>query len=96
MILLPKKYKMGCTGKVVKETSDSDKTLYEVGARQVRDFAFILSDKFHVDSDKYNEVNINTYNLNEELAKDANTYIANNLMEIFSELFGKYPYHISF
>ena len=90
-ILLPKKYKMGCTGKVVKETSDSDKTLYEVEARQVRDFAFILSDKFHVDSDKYNEVNINTYNLNEELSKDA-TYIAKSSMEIFSELFGKYPY----
>lgn len=90
-MLVSKKYKMGSTGKVVKKTEDHDKVLYEIEAKQVRDFAFVLSDKFDVDTDTYNGVNISTYNLNKDVSKEA-TKIAKDSIKIFSKMFGDYPY----
>lgn len=90
-ILAPKKYKLSSTGKISNQKSDNDKTMYEIDAKNVRDFAFILSDKFVVDKDTYNNTEIITYNLNEEFSKDA-TKISKDSLEIFTELFGEYPY----
>ena len=90
-MLIPRKYKVGCTGNIISEKSDSEKTLYEIQAKKVRDFAFILSDKFKVNKDTYKGVNINTYNLNEKLSVEV-TKIAKDSINIFSELFGEYPY----
>lgn len=90
-ILLPKKYKLSSTGKVVSQKSDSEKTMYEIVAKNVRDFAFVLSDKFIVDKDTYNNIEITTYNLNKDLAKKA-TEVSKDSLKIFTELFGEYPY----
>ena len=90
-ILMPKKYKMSCTGNVVNEKSDDEKILYEIEAKKVRDFAFILSTKFGINKDTYKGTSINTYNLNEKLSSDA-TKMAKDSVRIFSELFGQYPY----
>jgi len=90
-ILMPKKYKMSCTGNVVNEKSDDEKILYEIEAKKVRDFAFILSTKFSINKDTYKGTSINTYNLNEKLSSDA-TKMAKDSVRIFSELFGQYPY----
>ncbi|MGL4913411.1 MAG: M1 family metallopeptidase [Romboutsia sp.] len=90
-ILVPTKYKMGCTGKVVNEKTDKEKILYKVEAKKVRDFAFVLSTKFDIDRDSYKGVSINTYNLNENLSEDV-TKMAKDSIRIFSELFGDYPY----
>ena len=67
-LLIPRKYKVGCTGNIISEKSDPEKVLYEIQAKKVRDFAFILSDKFKIKKDTYKGVNINTYNLNEKLS----------------------------
>jgi hypothetical protein len=91
-ILIPKKYKMGCTGNVVNEKSDDEKILYEIEAKKVRDFAFILSTKFGINKDTYKGISINTYNLNEKLSSDA-TKMAKDSVRIFSKLFGQYPYN---
>lgn len=90
-ILIPRKYKMGCTGNIVNEKSDKEKILYEMEAKKVRDFALILSNKFDINKDSYKDISINTYNLNEKLSSDA-TKMAKDSIRIFSELFGKYPY----
>lgn len=90
-MLLPRKYKIGCTGNIINEKGDNDKTLYEIEAKKVRDFAFILSDKFDVNKDSYKKTIINTYNLNADLSKEA-TKVAKDSIKIFSELFGEYPY----
>lgn len=90
-ILLPRKYKIGCTGNILNEKGDNDKTLYEIEAKKVRDFAFVLSDKFDVNKDSYKKTVINTYNLNSDLSKEA-TKVAKDSIKIFSELFGEYPY----
>lgn len=91
-ILIPTKYKMGCTGNVVNEKRDREKVLYEVEAKKVRDFAFVLSTKFDINRDSYKGISINTYNLNDKMSEDA-TGIAKDSIRIFSDLFGKYPYN---
>ena len=70
---------------------DNKKMLYEIEAENVRDFAFILSSKFDVNKVDSKGVAINTYNLNKKLSKKA-TEVAKDSINIFSELFGKYPY----
>ncbi len=90
-LLIPRKYKVGCTGNIISEKSDSEKVFYEIQAKKVRDFAFILSDKFKIKKDTYKGVNINTYNLNEKLSTEV-TKIAKDSISIFSNLFGEYPY----
>ena len=68
--LIPRKYKLSCTGNISEQKSDTDKTLYKIKADKVRDFAFILSEKFDVDTTSYKKVEINTYNLNKDLSEE--------------------------
>lgn len=90
-ILAPAKYKLATTGKITEKKTDTEKILYTIDAKMVRDFAFILSDKFVVNKTKYKDIVINTYNLNEEMSKEA-VDVAKSSIEIFSNLFGDYPY----
>ncbi|MGL5695262.1 MAG: M1 family metallopeptidase [Peptostreptococcaceae bacterium] len=90
-ILMPRKYDIGSTGKVINQKNDNEKIFYEIEANKVRDFAFILSDKFDKKSDSYKGIVINTYSLNSEFS-DYSTSVAKDSIKIFSELFGKYPY----
>ncbi len=90
-LLLPTEYKIGSTGNIVSQKTDTQRTMYKIEARNVRDFAFVLSNKFDVESDTYKRTKISTYNLNEEFSVNA-TQIAKDSLEIFSELFGEYPY----
>ncbi|MGL6105531.1 M1 family metallopeptidase [Romboutsia sp.] len=90
-LLIPKKYKIGCTGNIINEKADEDKSLYQIEAKKVRDFAFILSTKFDIDKDSYKGITINTYNLNKKLSKES-TQIAKDSIRVFSKLFGEYPY----
>ncbi|MEG1424560.1 MAG: M1 family metallopeptidase [Peptostreptococcaceae bacterium] len=90
-ILAPKKYELASTGKVIDKKNDYEKTMYQIEAKKVRDFAFIMSEKFDVDSSIYKGVSINTYNLNKEYSK-LSTEVAKDSLKIFGELFGEYPY----
>ncbi|MEG2789235.1 MAG: M1 family metallopeptidase [Romboutsia sp.] len=90
-ILMPKKYEIGCTGKAINEKHDKEKIFYEIEAKKVRDFAFILSDKFDIHTDSFKGVLINTYNLNSEFS-EYTTEVAKDSIKIFSDLFGEYPY----
>ena len=65
--------------------------MYTIDGKMVRDFAFILSDKFTETKTNYKDMNISTYNLNENMSKEA-TDAAKSSIEIFSNLFGDYPY----
>ena len=90
-ILMPRKYDIGCTGKVISEKHDNEKIFYEIEANKERDFAFILSDKFDIQTDSYKGVLISTYNLNKDLS-EYTTEVAKDSIKIFSDLFGEYPY----
>lgn len=90
-ILAPSKYKLATTGKITKIKTDNEKVLYTIDGKMVRDFAFILSDKFVVNKTTYKDIDINTYNLNEDMSEDA-MEVAKSSIQIFSNLFGDYPY----
>ena len=91
-LLAPSKYKLATTGEIVEQKTDTEKTLYTIDAKLVRDFAFILSDKFTINKTKYKDVLINTYNLNENMSQEA-VDVAKSSIDIFSNLFGDYPYN---
>ena len=82
---------MATTGQVTEKKTHNEKILYNIDAKMVRDFAFILSDKFVVNKTNYKDIVINTYNLNEDMSQEA-TDVAKSSIEIFSNLFGDYPY----
>src|SRR3712207_337317 len=68
-ILVPAKYILGSTGNIVETKTDNKKSLYDIEAKSVRDFALILSDKFKVKKDKLKDIEITTYNLNPEFSE---------------------------
>ena len=90
-ILAPTKYTLATTGNIVQKKTDNQKILYTIQGKLVRDFAFILSDKFTVNKTSYKNISINTYNLNQSMSKEA-VDVAKSSIEIFSKLFGDYPY----
>ena len=90
-MLIPRKYEIGTTGNIESQKSDEEETLYNIKADNVRDFAFVLSDKFDVNKDTYKKTMISTYNLNEDISEEV-TKMAKDSIRIFSDLFGEYPY----
>ena len=92
-ILAPAEYKIGSTGKVTESKTDHKKSMYTIEAKNVRDFAFILSKKFNVKKDYVGDTEIVTYNLNNKFS-DLATKISKESIEIFNDMFGKYPYNI--
>lgn len=90
-LLAPSKYKFGTTGKVTESKSSDKKSMYNIEANKVRDFAFVLSDKFNVKKDYTKDTEILTYNLDKKFS-DLSTTIAKDSIDIFSDMFGKYPY----
>ncbi|WP_236887747.1 M1 family metallopeptidase [Metaclostridioides mangenotii] len=90
-LLLPRKYKLANTGTIVNDKYDEKKKMYEIEAKNVRDFAFIMSEDFDIGRGRSKGVSINTYNLNKNLAHKS-TEVAEDSIRIFSDLFGKYPY----
>lgn len=90
-ILSPAKYDIATTGKVIETKTDNKKDMNTIEAKNVRDFAFILSDKFHIEKDNINNVEIVTYSLDSKYSKLA-TDVARDSIKIFSDMFGQYPY----
>lgn len=90
-ILSPAKYDIATTGKVIETKTDNKKDMNTIEAKNVRDFAFVLSDKFHIEKDNINNVEIATYSLDSKYSKLA-TDVARDSIKIFSDMFGQYPY----
>lgn len=90
-ILTPKKYVLATTGSIEDKKVSDEKVLYKVKANNVRDFAFILSDKFKVKSDYVGKTKILTYYLNDGMG-DISLNMAKDSVKIFNELFGEYPH----
>ncbi|MDR1773602.1 MAG: M1 family metallopeptidase [Clostridioides sp.] len=90
-ITVPKEYKLAYTGILDEEKKSTETTLYKISAKKVRDFAFVMSKKFTIATGKVKGVEIDTYNLNKNMAEKA-TEVSEDAISIFSDLFGKYPY----
>lgn len=90
-ILSPSEYELVSTGKVISSKTDNEKTFYEIEAKNVRDFAFLFSNKFIVNRAYYDNIEITTYNLDNKFEKEALDFSVESI-KIFSKLFGEYPY----
>ena len=90
-ISCPQKYDLATTGKIEKEIVNSGNNIYDVKGNNIRDFAFILSDKFKVLSTQENKTKIFSYYFNEDLGVES-LEIAKDSLKIFNKLFGEYPY----
>lgn len=90
-ITAPSQLVLANTGQVDSQSISDNLTTYNITARAVRDFAFVLSDKFSVATTNYEDVEIKYYyydddNFNQSLQSAVDS------IKTFNELFGEYPY----
>lgn len=91
-IQVPKDYTVAATGSLVSKEVRGNHAIWEYKSDLVRDFAFVISDKFDVVEDKTNKTKVKSYFLKgDKNGKKALEY-ATGALEVFSRLFGKYPY----
>ncbi|MCT4508216.1 MAG: M1 family metallopeptidase [Tepidibacter sp.] len=91
IIKIPNKYKIASTGVIKSKKKSNDINIFKVDARHVRDFAFILSDKFSILSTNIKDTNIYSYFFDDKYGKEAFA-VAKDSLVVFNDLFGKYPY----
>ena len=87
----PKTYTLAHTGNEKSSTSKDGKLQKNIQALAVRDFAFVLSDKFNVIKAKAGDVEVKYYYYDDEHAHDS-LQAGVDAINTFSKLFGKYPY----
>ncbi len=86
----PSKYVVASTGES-KKNDNGDTATYNITAKAVRDFAFVLSEKFEVVSEQYEHTTINYYYYDDENpTKSLKAGV--DAIATFSNLFGTYPY----
>ncbi|MBQ8322864.1 MAG: M1 family metallopeptidase [Clostridia bacterium] len=87
----PKDYVLASTGETTSERTLESKKEYVVEADNVRDFAFVLSDKFRTVQTLVNGTPIVYYYYADEKARDTLTVAAESFA-YYEETFGEYPY----
>lgn len=88
---IPSNYTLASTGEFKNSTETDGKGYYNIEAKCVRDFAFVVSDKFNVATKKYNDVTINYYYTLDNNYEKA-LKCAYDSIKTFSEQFYSYPY----
>jgi hypothetical protein len=91
IIEAPKGYVIASTGDILKRSRKGKMEIWEIEAWAVRDFAWVVSDRFKVATTKVGDTTVYSYHLNTEAGQWALEYAADSI-RIFSNLFGKYPY----
>ena len=91
-IKYPNDLKLASSGIQTNSLNDGDTTITQVQAKCVRDFGFVLSNKFEQQSATYdNRVNINYYYYGDTLPDETMTLIE-EVLAFFEDKIGKYPY----
>lgn len=90
-ITYPEKTVLVSSGDQGKTSLDKDLKTTVVTANKVRDFAFVLSEKFSKTSESVDGILVNYYGYDDEDAK-ASLSVSVKAIKTFNELFGKYPY----
>ncbi|MBQ8430343.1 MAG: M1 family metallopeptidase [Clostridia bacterium] len=82
---------LASTGEILNQTTDSSITYYNIEAKCVRDYAFVLSEKFNVASKTVDGIEFKYYyTADENFEKSLQCGI--DAISTFSDLFYKYPY----
>ncbi len=87
----PEKFTCVCSGEIIKETTNNGSKNLQVCAKNVRDFAIILSEKYNVISAETDSTKINYYYYNDS-EPEASLEVAKQAISTFNKLIGKYSY----
>ena len=86
--------KLATTGNINStQNNENNTTTYSIKALAVRDFAFVLSDKFNIVSDTINDTVVNYYYYNNQYPAEC-LKAGLDSIATFNRLFGKYPYSV--
>ena len=90
-ISFPEKFKIACTGELISESIEEGNKLVSIKADNVRDFVFILSEKFEVLTQDVGNTTVSYYYYDDEKPEESlKTSVLS--LQTFNELFGEYPY----
>lgn len=90
-IKTPSNYILASSGDVIDVNNNDNHNIYQIEAKAIRDFAFILSDKYAVVSDNIDGINVNYFYYKNQYPNEG-LQASIDAVKTFSELFGKYPY----
>lgn len=92
-IKAPKGYIIAGSGSILEEKAEGDYVSWKFDAKNMRDFAFIASDKFQIAQEKAGDTLVKSYYYkgHEKRGKEALDYGVRSI-EVFGSSFGKYPY----
>lgn len=92
-IRVDKKLEIATSGKILSETIDGDKRIYEVQAQLMRDFAWAASKNFKIKERLVDGTVVRVYSTDrkKELIEDA-LDTGEKALRTFNKIFGKYPY----
>lgn len=89
-VAYPQNMTIACTGDFA-TTTKNDTKITTSNAKTVRDFAFVLSDKFKKETDTTDGVTVNYFYFNDDNASE-NLQVAVDAVDTFGNMIGKYPY----
>lgn len=87
------KYRIATSGKILsKNTQNPMETKWIIEGKNIRDFAFVLSEDFNLKSTKVGDTIIYSYYLENDEAGETALKYAENAIVCFNKMFGEYPY----
>ncbi len=84
--------RLATSGKIISCEEEPLKNTYKIEGKNIRDFAFVLSEDFEVISKKVDETIIYSYYYSSEDTGRKMLDYATEALKFFSQKFGKYPY----
>lgn len=90
-ITFDEKFQIASSGVVKYIETDSGNKIAHISGQKLRDFCFVLSENFKVESAEAGDITVNYYYVNDAYYKE-NLQLAVKVVEEFEEMFGKYPY----
>ena len=87
------KYTLATSGEVTSEKVENGKKEVKIKGEKLRDFCFVLSEKFEVVSNLVDGVKVNYYYYDDDNATE-NLEVACLALSTFFDLFGEYPYKV--
>lgn len=91
VMTMPPSYVLASTGDLIKKESIDGNHRWTFEASKVRDFAMIASDNYKIIEEEAGDISIRSYYFKDESA-ELSLKAAKDSLQIFGELFGKYPY----
>ena len=91
LLTIPTNLTLASTGEILGKNEEENKTTYNISAKAVRDYAFVLSDKFKVLSEQVGKTTVSYFSYEEENPEEFLKASVDSLTT-FNSLFGEYPY----